>query len=592
MIHKMANDKQITSKIYLTLTGALFLILFFRIIQLQLFSSDLYLRVSEKNRIRSVDIRPQRGLILDRNGAILVDNRPSYSISVIPYEILKSEKGMSLLAAILNEDVLELAEVIRENMKGGFTPVRLRKEIDFGVLSKLEEFQMQLPGVYYDVEPRRKYPKLHAAHVFGFVSELSPDEYKKRDAFYRLGDLVGKSGLESYYETILRGRRGVKYVEVDALGRSIRDLPDLDNVGHKPGAKLILTIDADLQQLAETTMDGLNGAVVVLDARTGAVLALVSKPDFDPDLFSGVLSDSSWQALVNDPDKPLYSRVCQSLYPAGSTYKLITAIAGLESGKIRLNEQITCTGSYRLGRRVFRCWKSEGHGPVDFLQAVEQSCNVYFFTKSLDIGVDDWSAYSKKFRFGEATGIDLPDENSGLAPDRSYLNAKYGERGWTQGYLLNLAIGQGDLLVTPLQMAFFAMIIANEGKAQKPHLVHQIIDPVSLNETLNLPDSIRVSGIGQSTFEVIKKAMSRVVQGVGGTAKAAAVKGVEVCGKTGTAENPHGEPHAWFIGFAPRAQPEVAFAVLVENGGSGSAVAAPIAGKVLRAYFNQQVNRK
>ncbi|MFQ5771778.1 MAG: penicillin-binding transpeptidase domain-containing protein, partial [bacterium] len=303
---------------------------------------------------------------------------------------------------------------------------------------------------------------------------------------------------------------------------------------------------------------------------------------------SNPLTPDIWDQLINNEGKPLYNRASQSLYPPGSTFKLVLAAAGLEMGVIDLDEKIYCSGTYRLGNRNFDCWKQGGHGAVNFAEAIEQSCNVYFYTKGLEVGLENWSKFAKLFHFGQATQIDLPNESAGLVPDSAYFDKRYGEKGWTRGLLLNLAVGQGDLLVTPLQMAYFAMILGNEGTAYQPHLIKQITDAISGKSIQLKFDSVTIKNISNETYKEIKHGMYLVVNGPKGTGKAAWIPGVKVCGKTGTAENPHGKGHAWFIGFAPMEHPQIAWCILVENGGSGGAVAAPIARGVLSIYFNDQ----
>lgn len=589
-------DLQNLSKIYLVIAIGLFLLLVGRIAQMQLYSGEKYYSESERNRVRDITLAAQRGQILDRNGKILVDNRPAYSVSVVPYEFLKSEATVALLARILNKQPAALKQQIAEEKISNFSPVRIKREITFRELSLIEEYRLDLPGVFYNVEPRRSYPGLvDAPHLFGYVGEITRSELERvreqaeySEHPYRMGQLVGKNGIELKYEQDLRGKAGVKFVEVDVLGREIRELPELAGNAPIPGKNLYMTIDARLQSHLEEMMEGRKGAAVILDPRNGDVLAILSMPDFDPELFASPLTRDIWDELINHPEKPLYNRACLSLYPPGSTYKLVLAAAGLETGRITLNESITCKGAYRLGRRIFKCWKPEGHGTVTLLDAIQGSCNVYFYQKGLDVGLENWAKYSRIFRFGTKTGIDLPNESAGLVPDKDYFDSTYGERGWTRGLVLNLSVGQGDLLTTPLQMAYFAMILANEGVAYKPNLVKKIVDRASGRVTLSQPKKIAIEGISPATYGLIKEGMYLVVNEPGGTGRAASVRGIDVCGKTGTAQNPHGESHAWFIGFAPRENPEVAFCIMVENGGGGGAVAAPIAGKLLSQYFENQ----
>ncbi len=575
---------------YKCVSVAIFVLLLFRFAQLQLYNWDKYFHESEKNRIREIVIDPLRGIIYDRFGEILVDNRPAYAVSVVPYEFLKSDSSVSLLSSILSQTPVSLKQKINKDRIGNFTPVKIKRQVEFKILSNIEEYRLDLPGVFYTLEAKRYYPGgVKAPLIFGYLSEITSNELVEyRDYDYRSGDLIGKSGLELQYEKYLRGKSGVKYVEVDVLGREVRDLPERSGELQRPGMNLYLTFHAKIQRYLESVMEDKKGAAVVLDPRNGEILALLSKPDYDPEIFSNPMTLKVWNQLVNNEDKPLYNRVCKSLYPPGSTFKLVLAAAGLETGKINPEQKIFCAGFYRLGRRNFACWKKGGHGAVNFLEAIEQSCNVYFYTKGLEVGLESWSKYANIFQFGRVTNIDLPNESDGIVPDVEYFNNKYGERGWTKGLLLNLSVGQGDLLTTPLQMAYFAMIVGNEGVAFQPHLIKNIVDPISNQTTESKIDSIIIREVSKSTYQKIKEGMSLVVNGVKGTAKATRMPGIEVCGKTGTAQNPHGEDHAWFIGFAPKENPTIALCILLENGGSGGAKAAPISRGILSIYFDDQ----
>ena len=586
----MYQDLSNLKKFYMLFTLVLFAILIVRTGQLQLYQWDKYFRESEKNRIRDIILEPLRGLIFDRDGEVLVDNRPNYSVSVVPYEFLKADSAIILLSEILNQEPDALKKKINKNKRGNFSPVKINRQIDFRVLSAIEERRLDLPGVFYNTESKRYYPGgVKASHLFGYLGEITSGELKKfKDTNYRIGDSIGKTGIELQDEEYLRGTPGVKYIEVDVLGREVRNLTGLGGVSPNPGRNLFLTIHTEIQKYLEEVMADRKGAAVVLDPRNGEVLALMSKPDYDPEIFSNPLTPETWNLLVNHENKPLYNRASQSLFPPGSTYKLVLGAAGLETGDITLEENILCTGAHRLGNRLFHCWKKTGHGEVNFLAAVEQSCNVYFWEKSRDIGLKKWSEFSRNFQFGKLTKIDLPNESPGLVPTKEYFDRKYGEKKWTRGLVLNLVVGQGDLLTTPLQMAQFAMILANEGVLCRPHLVKKIQDPLTGEVVFTKVDSIQIQGTSKKTYRTIKQGMNLVVNGVKGTAKSARIRGVTVCGKTGTAQNPHGNSHAWFIGFAPMDKPEIALCIMVENGGSGGAVAAPIAGGVLSIYFNDQ----
>lgn len=579
--------------LYSILVVILFMILISRFFYLQIYKQAQYFQASERNRIREVINEPIRGLILDRYGEVLVDNYPSYSVYAIPFEVKRADSVLALAGNILNLSENEIRNTIKREATGIFTPVKLKRLIDYETLVRIEEQSLELTGIIHQIEPRRYYPSgVRAPHLFGYLGEITREELKKPDfKIFHYGDIIGKKGLEKYYEKELRGSRGYKYIEVNALGRQIKLLDDKPEIPSLPGKNLHLTMDADLQRMLEARMDSVRGGAIVVDCTNGAVLALVSKPDYDPELFTKPISTETWQHLVNNPHKPLYDRMVQSLYPPGSTYKVVLAAAALESGIIQPGWKVFCPGFMWFGRKSYNCWKSSGHGEVDLLNAIEQSCNVYFYKLGLKVGLEPWAEFSKKFLFGQPTGIDLIAEKSGLVPDRTYLDKQFGKDRWSRGLIPNMAIGQGDLLVTPLQMVRLAMIIANEGINYPLHLLDYLEDPISGTRRWATADSVRIEGVSSDTYKIIKEGMFRVVNGQLGTATAARYGSISVAGKTGTAQNPHGEDHAWFIGFAPVEKPQIAICILIENGGSGGRMAAPIAREIIKNYFYSSKKR-
>ncbi len=571
-----------------------FLILLLRFAYIQLYKGEEFLQASEDNRIRTFDIEPPRGLVIDRDSTILVDNRPAFALYTTPAEINKSDSAYGILAAALLTTKQDLRDRVRRNNRGSFIPIKIERQLDFSTLSLLQERRLDLPGIEFRAESRRSYPSgVKAPHLFGYLSEISESELKQwRAKGYEAGDLIGKKGLERRYEEILHGKKGKRQVQADALGRIVGELTESPNSNFKnkdpePGKNLLVSIDASLQFHLETVLANRSGGAVVLNCKNGEVIAMVSKPDFDIELFSRPFSSGLLNQLMNDPGKPFYDRMLQSLYPPGSTYKMITLFAGLESGLIDPAERVFCPGYYRFGTRAFGCWKKGGHGTVDMLQAVEQSCDVYFYRMGLKIGLERWVEYSHKFGFGEVTGIDLSGESKGLVPDEKYLDRAYGKNKWSKGLMLNFAIGQGDLLVTPLQMAYFAMNIANEGKSFIPHVKRGVQDPVTGEEEFNQPDSVQIPDIRPETYSLVKRGMYMVVHGTHATGRSAQVRGITAAGKTGTAQNPHGEDHAWFIGFAPFEDPQIAWCVFLENGGGGGANAAPIAREIIALLLRE-----
>ncbi len=566
---------------------ALFGLLVVRIFTLQVYNRAHYLQKSERNRIRMIPVKPARGLFIDGDSTVLVDNRPAYSVSLFPYEAKRRDSVLILLSNILEVPKATLFEKIASSERGDFSPVKMKRHISFRELAEIEERRLELPGILLEFEPQRYYPFGSVApHAFGYLGEITEEELAAfADKNYALGDFIGKKGLEKNFEDALRGAKGYKYIEVDVLGREVGPITSVQPIPAREGRDLEICLDVALQSRIAESMSGLRGAVVVLDSRNGEVLALVSKPSFDLSIFTSIIKPGTWQSLLNDPEKPLFDRTVQGAFPPGSTFKLVLAAAALENGIITPEQEYECTGAKRLGRRLFDCWKAEGHGVVDLTEAIAQSCNVYFYNLSLEVGLGPWASYAKNFGFGALTGIDIPGEGAGSVPDAQFLDDRYGAGKWTRGMLLNLAVGQGDLLVTPLQMAQFAMAIANEGTYYTPHLVKKILDRSDNTETITGVTVHRVPGVSPETYRLLKRGMFNVVNAEKGTGRAAAVYGMHVSGKTGTAQNPHGDDHAWFIGFAPSENPRVAFCIFVENGGGGGAIAAPLARSFLEVYF-------
>lgn len=578
--------------------SALLCLIFFglqvRFAYIQLYMGEEFLEASEENRVRALEVEPPRGLIIDRYGAILVDNRPAYALYATPVGLNNSDSAYHILSTALSTTRQELRERVRRNNRGNFIPIKIERQIDFSTLSLLQERRLDLPGIEFRAESRRSYPRgVKAPHLFGYLSEISENELnQRREQGYEAGDLIGKKGLERYYETTLRGVKGKRLMQADALGRIVGELPPnnnpaLQNVEPVPGKNLLVSIDASLQSYLEAEMAGRRGGAVVLNCKNGEVIAMVSKPDFDIELFSRPVTPGLMNQIMNDPVHPFYDRMVQSLYPPGSTFKMITAFAGLENGLIDPEERVFCPGYYRFGTRAFGCWKKGGHGSVNLLQAIEQSCDVYFYRMALKVGLEKWAEYAQKFQFGKLTGIDLIGESAGLVPDEAYFDRRYGKNKWSKGLILNVAIGQGDVLTTPLQMAYFAMNIANEGNSFTPHVKRGTQDPLTGNEEYAQPDSVHIPGIRPETYALIKRGMYLVVHGAHATGRAAQVPGITAAGKTGTAQNPHGEDHAWFIGFAPFEDPQIAWCVFLENGGGGGAKAAPIAKGIISLLLNE-----
>jgi penicillin-binding protein 2 len=557
---------------------------------LQVLEGGRFLDASDRNRIRVRPIAAPRGLLVDRQGAPLVENRPSFTLSLIPRELPRDpgerDAVLGRLGALLGLPLPELQEAAARAQSDSFLPVRVRRGLSLEDMAKVEEWKLELPGVIVEVEPQRWYPSSRfAAHLLGYVREATEEQL--RHGRYRRGDMVGQTGLERLLDEYLRGRDGGERIEVDALGRPVRVIQQTEP---EPGATVVTTIDRRIQEAAETAMAGRAGAVVVLDPRTGDVLALVSTPAFELDQFTGALARSAWLRLVRDPEHPLLNRTVQSQYAPGSLFKLVVAAAGLQEGILTPTDRVFCRGEFRLGDRVFRDWKDEGHGSVDLTRAIAESCNVYFYQAGLRVGGAAMTRWARAFGFGRPTGVELGYEKPGLLPGP---RRHRGRDVWPPGEVANLAIGQGPLLVTPMQVATFMAALANGGVLWKPRLVQRV---ERAGQGVLWSDPGRVNGyvpLSPFVWAVLRQSLVEVVRS--GTGGAARVPGLEVAGKTGTAQlmaNSRadlGQDHAWFAAFAPAHAPEVVVVVLVERGGKGGQVAAPIARRILSAIFYERV---
>lgn len=563
--------------------GVLFLLLFIRLYQLQMLYHTELGKKSEENSVRAVVREPIRGYMFDRNGVQVVDVGPSYTITVTP--ALFNTKDTDRLAALLGMNPREVTDKITKGRAySRFTPARIKRDVDFKTLAAIEERLFALPGVDYQVESKRSYKtKMRAPHLLGYVKEISDAQLARRSDVYRQGDVVGSSGLELSYEAKLRGEKGYEFHSVNALGQFLGSYEGgKSDIPSKEGLDLILSLDAPTQVLAESLMANYRGALVALDPNDGGILAMVSKPDFDPSIFSGVTPIQLWQQLNSDTAKPLFNRATMTRYPPGSTFKMVLAAAALQEGIIDERFRITCGGAFRFGNRVFK--DLHVHGSTNVVEALQKSCNVFFYQLVLKVGLDRYAEYSRKFGFGNPTGIDIQEETAGLIPTTEHYDRVFGKGKWTQGYLVSLGIGQGEISVSPLQMANYAAALANGGTLYQPHAVMYIRDKRTGNMEAVQYGS-RVVGLDAHVMQLIREGMRRVVQEQGGTGGLARIPGIQVAGKTGTAENPHGKDHAWFVGFAPFENPRIAIAVMVENAGYGGAKAAPIARAVMQQYL-------
>lgn len=544
----------------------------------QLLTGGEYALQSEQNRIRRVPIAAPRGLIVDRHGEILAENVPGYSVALLATSADSLEATLDRLEGLVTLTPEARAAIRRTWVRNPLDPVVLDRDVGFETVSALEERRVAFPGLVIQSEPKRRYPLNEvAAHVLGYVSEITEDELAGGEvAGARPGALVGRDGVERVYDARLRGRDGQRFIEVDALGRTVRDHGVAPMLDPEPGDTLHTTIDAALQRyVARVFPAGMRGAVVVLDPRNGEVLSLYSSPSYDPNVFIGGVDPQAWRRLSSDPDHPLFNRAVQARYPPASPWKLLVAAMAMRRGLVTLDThmQIPCRGGFQFGDRYWRCWKVEGHGDLNLEQAIAHSCDVYFYQLGLQLGLTNLLDDGTVLGAADRTGIDLPDERASFYPtSTAYYDRRYGPRGWTRGVSLNLAIGQGENTQTPINVAhFYAMLGNPTGQAPAPHLVVGEGRTGAASRRLDLrPDQL--AGLRQALVSVVE----------GGTAIRSRIQDLHIGGKTGTAQNAQGPDHGWFVAFAPADAPEVVVAAIVEFGRHGSTVAPMVTSIIAR----------
>lgn len=577
-----------------------FLILFIRLFYLQVVQAETNIRLSKENQMQLKTIKASRGLIFDRNGVVLARNRPSYSICILPF---KMDKKVDIVANLLNIrdrnnhpifDSLELTKRIKNAKKRRFDATRLKEDISIDIVSIIEEHSMELPGIIVKTEARREYPLGKMAfHVLGYMSEIPETIFDSlKEIGYHYGDNIGQAGIEKQYETILRGKDGLEYIEVNAYGRSLGTIEHMPHKDPISGNTLYLSIDSRLQKVAyEVFPDTLKGAAVAINPKNGEVLAMYSSPSIDPNIFSlaATLRSKSWAETSHDPNKPLNNRATSGTYPPGSTFKIVSALAGLDCGKINPKAFMhrSCTGAFKYGNRIAHCWKVKGHGRLRLHDALKVSCNIYFYQLGLKVGDEIINSYATRLGLGQYTGIDLPHERQGWLSGEEAYNIRFAQKGWkwTRGLVLDLAIGQAQIF-TPLQLSMMVGAIGNRNAVYKPSILKEERSHGGIVIRQVKPEIKHELNISDSIIEIIQLAMEDVIVGAGGTGRRARVSGIRVGGKSGSAENPHGEKtHGLFVACAPLDDPVIAAAVVVENAGHGGTVAAPVVGGILRYYF-------
>ncbi|MBI2601950.1 MAG: penicillin-binding protein 2 [Deltaproteobacteria bacterium] len=601
------------------ITGSIFLVflatmLLIRLWYLQIYRSEYYLRLSESNRIRRIEIPAPRGVIFDRKGRVILGNRPFFDLVLIPQYVNDEEKTLAIISQLLHLSITDLRRDAR-NSRGQpkFLPITLKRNLTIHEVAIIEAQKSFLPGVEINIAPRRDYKEDAPPHILGYVGEISPEELKARneqeaDNPYFPGELVGKHGLEAQWESLLRGRRGYKYIQVDAHGRQTRFAEDL---GWKfptkpaiPGVDLVLTLDMDLQREAINAFQGKYGAVVVMDPRNGEILAMVSSPSYNPEIYQEGISHDKWQALVNDPFKPLFDKTTGGAFAPGSVYKPVVALAALEEGIIRPEKTFPCHGVFTLGRDTFRCHNRWGHGLINLEQALVLSCDVYFYHLGVELGVDRIAKYAQALGLGKKLGVRLNKEEAGLVPTTAWRKQFY-KTPFTLGDAPSLAIGQGANLLTPLQLASVYASIANGGKVWRPIIVKKASNHIGETIREHGPEQIQeVKVISAKSFRIIRHMLQAVVEDPRGTGRRVRVPGHTVAGKTGSAQvvslkkardrkeamSMKWQEHALFAAFSPVENAEIVVAVVSENDpvAGGGREAAPVAQRIIKKYWESQ----
>ncbi len=557
---------------------------------------DSYILSANNNVLRKVIVYPARGAILDRNGEILVQNEPIYDLLVTPREA--KDIDTLLLCELIGIDKKGYIQRIEKaKAHSPYRASQFEKQLSSTTYARLQEHLYKFRGFYVQNRTVRSYPDSIAAQFLGYIQEVNQRDIDRSDGFYRPGDYIGATGVERAYEDLLRGKRGIKNQMVDALNRPQGSFMDgkYDTLA-VTGDGMISSLDKNLQILAERLMKNKLGSVVAIEPSTGEILTMVSSPTYDPNLMVGRELGNNYMDLLNNENKPMFIRPIQASYPPGSIFKVVAALTAQQAGMIDAQTRFTCNGGYRYGggRGLMRC--TGVHGTIDLARSIQVSCNPYYanvFARMIDSrgmsgpqAYDLWREALMKFGLGSTLGIDLPGEKPGLVPTSSYYTKIYGSGKWRSSFNISLSIGQGELGITPLQMANITAIVANRGFYYRPHLIKGIGDQKIVKPEFTEKIS---AGVDAKYYEAVIEGMSRVVN-QGGSGRAVAIEGIEMCGKTGTVQNPHGENHAVFFAFAPRENPKIAIAVFVENAGYGGTWAAPIASMLVEKYIRDTIS--
>ncbi|MDT8447394.1 MAG: penicillin-binding protein 2 [bacterium] len=602
---QLSNDElQLFKRRDLIIKGALAVPvggILWRLWDLQIKQGEKYKELAKGNRIRLNSVAAPRGIIYDVNGVILAKNIPSFNLMLVKEDTPDKEAVLAKLSRALKIPVSIMQRALESKARvAKYQPLMIYKDLTWYQMALVSAYQEEFPGISIEVSPRRFFPLVKSgAHVIGYMNQITKAQLRKLPEKQLMSArVIGQEGVERIYNDVLIGTDGGEQVEVDSTGRVIRRMDSIDPL---PGKDLQLNVDSRLQRKIEELLGDKNGSIVMMDPQNGTVKAMVSKPAFDPNVFSQGISSERWNELINDPDHVLHNKCIQGIYSPGSTFKMAVAAAGLESGVIDESTEILCEGHYRYGRTLVHCWNRAGHGPLNVFGAIENSCNVFFYKMAMEVGVDKINEYARRFGFARQTGIDLHNEQAGLIPSKAWKQRRFGEP-WYPGETLPVSIGQGFVSVTPLQMARYASAIGNGGWLVKPRLALRVLGTNGEEDTRFQLEREKID-ISDLTIKTLQRGMFRNVHGAKGTGRAARSVYYKTAGKTGTTQvvshktrarlrAEEGEVdsryfnHAWFVGYAPYDNPKVAVSFLLENGRSGTHAAA-MAREVLEYYFSE-----
>ncbi len=564
-----------------------FLMLLLMLARLQILQGDTYAQIAENNYVRLIRVPATRGEIFDRDYQPLALNKPSINLVFVPGKIRNKEELAEFVSSqfdITREDVLE---IIYNNRFRSYHEIRLVKDVEYDDFISTSEYLNYYPSLSFRTENSRNY--LMENHFTGYMGKIGEKEYKAlQDQDYSMEDYVGKNGIEKSYESILRGSPGYRVLQVDARGRNLHFLTHNLEKEPQPGLQMVLTIDSELQKSIQDLLPSdARAAVVVMDVNNGDILSYISTPEYDPNIFMSRISAEEWDALVNDPARPLMDRIIHGTYPPGSVYKPLVASLALERELIEPDEKLAfCDGGYWVGNRYYRCWNSWGHGKLNVVDAIAQSCDVYFYDLSDRLDLDDLRNFTMQNHLVGRTGIDIGQERSGFFPSEQWYVDHYGKYVSIKGMKVNLSIGQGEILCSPLEMCCYYAALATDGIWRQPHLLKKLIGENA--ERFSQPWEEKTIPLSADTKSIIRRALYKVVNTPAGTGKTANHPIAEIYGKTGSAENHQGKTtHAWYAGWAEWDKPEIAIVVFMENAGHGGSVAAPIAGQIVRLYHEK-----